>query len=446
MYSFFRYALVIFLTASFMQFEKAVANHELHLEDAIAIALANNPSLLELEQRIEEAEGLVRQVRSRYYPNLRLDATLEGGDAPSMYLFRTIDAGRLAPNTDFNDPGGLTNFDYGLQMEMELFSWGRRKDKLAAACQGRNAVLFQRSDYINQLIAMIIAVYLDAFKARAAHDTAERSFDILTRQLEIDRKRLEQEAILRTDVLKLQVRQAEAEERMIRAHSAERQAMELLATLLGVEAGKNVIIADPSDYLNFEADSQEVGDFLRYPKTFSVWSAEAQVAMACRELQEVKKRKLPSVRVHGRTYLDSPDTPFRSKRANWWVGCTMSWDMYTGGRLTAEADVARASLKMAEQRLRREQLQVQEEIAVSQLKREEATQRLKVAQIGLQSAEESFKLVELQYQKGAASITSYLEAENMLASASYRLQSAVYDLYKAEADVLRSIGFLAGRS
>jgi len=418
---------------------------ELYLEDAIDLAFSNNPSLQELSVRIDEAEGYIMQARASYFPNVRFNAVVAGGDAPSFYLFHTIDAGRLAPMTDFNDPGALTNFGYGLSLEQELFSWGRRGDKVAAACARREVAEHRWSDYANQLVGMIIAVYLDILKASAARETAERSIMLVRKQLDVAEKKLEKEVILKTDVLKLEVRLAEVKERSICALSAERQAKEILVSLLGKEDCQEFMIAEQTEFLALESDSEQWEAALKNPNMYGVWAAEAEVKMACREVEVARTYSLPTLDFFARTYVDSPDHPFRNKRTNWLAGCTLTWDLYTGGRVSAKKSMARAVLGQVEQRLRGERQRVREQIAIAQQRRKEAQERLRTAEIGELSAKESFLLLESQYEQGVASITSYLEAEEMLASASLRVRMAFYDLYKAEAEVLRAIGFLSTR-
>ena len=77
------------------------------LEEAIRIALRNNPDSLMALARIDRAEAMIDQAEAPFYPTLSFYTEYLQGDAPSAYLFKTIDQRKLEPGTDFNDPGYL---------------------------------------------------------------------------------------------------------------------------------------------------------------------------------------------------------------------------------------------------------------------------------------------------------------------------------------------------
>ncbi|MCB1136792.1 MAG: TolC family protein, partial [Chlamydiia bacterium] len=355
----------------------------LHLEDAMDLAFCNNPSLQELKGRIAEAEARICQARAQYYPTVRADLSYQGGDAPSFYLFHTIDAGRLDSGTDFNEPGGLTNVGYGLSLEGELFNWGRTGHRLAAACAGRQAEEHRSCDFANQLLGMITGIYLDTLKAAAAYETAERSMALVGKQLDVAEKKLRKEVILRVDVLKLEVRLAEAQERSIRALSAQQQAMQVLATLLGLEDATEFTTTAETAFPSIEPDAVE----WEVPLTHAVWAAEADVVRACEDVQAAKTYTWPRLGYFAKAYVDSPDHPFRNERSNWVAGCALSWELFTGGRVSGQKCEAQAALHQAEQRLCQARLQTREQLAIAQLRKREAEERLRVSEIGERSAQ-----------------------------------------------------------
>ena len=71
----------------------------------------------------------------------------------------------------------------------------------------------------------------------------------------------------------------------------------------------------------------------------------------------------------------------------------------------------------------------------------EAQARVAVVRKSVASAEESLKLVKMQYEGGSATITRYLEAELDRNRAKIRATAAFYDYQKAIFEIGRAIGY-----
>jgi len=96
------------------------------IEEAIAEALKNNPDIEMARAGVIKAEAAVKKARSLFMPNLTLFSEYSGGDAPSAYLFKTIDQRKLPERINFNDPGEYTNLETGVMARWNLFSGGSR--------------------------------------------------------------------------------------------------------------------------------------------------------------------------------------------------------------------------------------------------------------------------------------------------------------------------------
>ncbi|MBC2696223.1 MAG: TolC family protein [Desulfobacteraceae bacterium] len=87
------------------------ALHEpVSLNDAIQIALANNPDNKIAVARIKQAEAMIEKADANFFPSIGFYTEYSQGDAPSRYLFKKIDQRLLPANTDFNSPGWYENF------------------------------------------------------------------------------------------------------------------------------------------------------------------------------------------------------------------------------------------------------------------------------------------------------------------------------------------------
>jgi outer membrane protein len=95
--------------------EKMDAKGELTLERVIRIALQNNPDMDMAVARIQQSEAMLDEATSVFWPVIGIYGEYLQGNAPSAYLFKTIDQRQLPANTDFNDPGWFENYEVGIQ-------------------------------------------------------------------------------------------------------------------------------------------------------------------------------------------------------------------------------------------------------------------------------------------------------------------------------------------
>lgn len=207
----------------------------LTLEQALDIARARNPDLQIAEQRIRQAEEGRREVAATLLPTLSVDTGYVRADAPSVYLFKTIDARRLRPGTSFNRPGTFENFEAGVTARYNLFNGGQ--DRLAGEIAQADHELsqFDRSAVMNALLANVILSYFDVQVAEAIAEATGATTETVRAQLRETEVKWREGRVLKSDVLSLEVRLAGAEEQRIRAENARRLAAASLANLLGFE-------------------------------------------------------------------------------------------------------------------------------------------------------------------------------------------------------------------
>ena len=88
------------------------------------------------ESRVAQSEARLAQAKSQFLPSLGLDTGYIHANAPSVFLFKSIDARNLAPGTDFNNPGLIDNFESGITARYNIFNGGR--DQIQTELAGLN--------------------------------------------------------------------------------------------------------------------------------------------------------------------------------------------------------------------------------------------------------------------------------------------------------------------
>ncbi len=422
--------------------ETCTLNRPISLTDAVRISLKNNPDTRMAIFKIEQSKALIDKAHAAFYPMLSVYAEYLQGDAPSTYLFKTMDQRKFESGTDFNDPGWFENFETGVQGRINLINGGRDIFNQKMAKIGLTISLEEREVVENALAAAVINAYYDYLAAKDFIDIAEESEAAVQTELDLMRVRLNAGGVLKSDVLSLEVRLAEARENLLRSRNRLNLAMAALANLLGVSPDQRIMlkpfeardISMPGDYAAGAAKALEKRPELK--------KVREQLKQARMGMDKATGAYFPSVDLHGKYYHDDPKMHYSRERENWTVAVILNWDFFTGFSTRADRDHTAAKIKELLSTHRKTLLAVQLDVKNAYLSLSEAKARLEVAQKSVDSAEESLMLVKHQFEGGSATITRYLEAELARNTARIRVTQAFYDREKARADISRAVGLL----
>ena len=132
---------------------------------------------------------------------------------------------------------------------------------------------------------------------------------------------------------------------------------------------------------------------------------------------------------------------FQPKNA-WFVGATLSWDIWDWGKRwsgvkEAEAKALQASLG---QRALGDQIAFDAQRRLVEARTGYET--LALARSGLEAAEEAYRIQSVRYAEGAATTTDVIDAEADVSRARSSYAQSRYDYYLAQAALARAVGRL----
>lgn len=411
----------------------------LDLPRAIEIALTESPDLSAAEARVAIARAGLREAQAQFLPTVSMDFSYLRADAPSLYLFRTIDAGQFMPGTDFNDPGAFSNWGAGVGLHYDLYSGGR--DRLGEAIAAETIELERTQQLVaeNALVAAVIDTWYAVRSAREQVLTARASVATVTAQMEEVRIRLDEGVALESDVLALEVRRTEALELELRAQNADRLAEATLRQLLGLGSGRALEWGGAETVpLDLPADAAEALDWALAQRP-ELAAAEGGVTIAKKRTAVADSAIRPRVELFARGWRDAPELDFDDSRDNWMLGIALHWDLFSGTR-GAGKDRARAQLDERSRTARRVQLAVEHDVTSAWLYLDSARARLDVAGSAVTHAGSMLAQVQAQFENDVATITRFLEAELMNTQARMRHTQATYDVGRASANLVRAVG------
>jgi len=413
----------------------------LSLEQAVTLALDRNPDLRAAAERIGIAEAHVAEAASSFYPQIGARLSYGRTDNPAQAFGMIVAQRRFSPSTDVNNPGATQNWRPELVATYSIFRGFQDASGVGAAKKGTELAAFERSAIKNALGQAVTEAYFVHLAARQQVDVALASVKAVDGELAEARNRFDAGALLKSDVLSLEVRLAAAKDGEVRA----RNGVELARTSLRV-----LLALAPDESVELSTDLPPEDPSLPRNRSDALTRAmesrpELQAAARLVDLRKVELAGergawLPSLNAFASYGQDAPELVFSGRQDNWAFGFSLDVPLFNGFRTHSRVVSAERRVDEARAMEDKVRLAVEQEVRIAILHRDEALERVLVTEKAVAAAEEALRLVREQYQAGTATVTRYLEAEAALADARSRAISSRTDVRRSGAELRKAIG------
>jgi outer membrane protein TolC len=413
----------------------------LSLGQAVALAFERNPDLRVAAERVAVAQAHVEEAMAMFYP--RVGARLSYGrtDDPAQAFGMIVSQRRFAPSLDINSPGATQNWRPEIVATLSLFRGFRDSNALEASRKAAEIAALERSAIRNALAQAVTDTFFVHLAARQEAQAAAASVKAVESELVEARKRFEAGALLKSDVLSLEVRLASSRDTQVRSTIAVEHVRTCLRVLLGLGTGESAELSTdvPPEERSLPRDPKEAMERAAASRP-EPEAAARLVALRTNEKSAEQGAWFPSVDVFASYGLDAPDLAFSSKQDNWAFGFSVDVPIFDGFRTRARVAAAERHIEEARAIEVKVRLAIEQEVRTAILHRDEALDRVSVAETAVPAAEEALRLVREQYQAGTVTVTRYLEAEAALAEARSRHIAARTDVRRAGAELRKAIG------
>jgi outer membrane protein TolC len=430
------------------------ASRQFTLEDCIDISLASSPGVIAAQERTEQARAAIGRARAGFYPRLSIQETfVRSAYAPTVFS-NQLAQGELSgafppagadPFGQFNDPGALSNWNSRILLEWPVYRGGQNTYGTRAASARLNASELALEAIHNNLVFSVSSAYYEILKSRNSIALAEESIRRLQAHLDIAQARLENDIALKSDVLRVEVRLAEAEETLeIARHNLER-AKSRLNLAMGRSINKPLALA-PGEVAPMKPPrTGETLDELitqAHRRRSEIEMADLNIEALENSVRVARAELYPHVDAFAHYDYDTED--FSGGDNSWTVGLGASLSIFDGFLTRSNVRSAQAKLREAEARKKLMTLHIEMQVKNSYLARSEAAARMDVLKDGISEAEEALRIVSERYSEGLAIVTDLLDAEVALTNTRLRLVSARHDYMIADAGVERAVGLIPG--
>ena len=409
------------------------------LDECVRAALEKNPNIQAGVERINAAKFMINEAKSAYYPRLYLAGGYAYTDNPTQAFMMTLnqrDLNIMAPGFDPNEPDATDNTRLTLGVKYRLYNGGTNVISIEMAQVGKEAHEFQLRAVRNELIYQVTRGYYGVLQAQAFVQVQEESIRSLEENLRVARERYKAGSAVKTDVLNLEVKLAQAREDLIQASNGVQLAIASLNTAIGSELVSSEGLPVPETVEIDDVPVQlDYGDIENRPEL-----------MATRKMADMKEQSYKKSRHSNYPTLDAYGTydvntgDLEAFEDSYLVGVVAEWEFFSGFQGSYKNKSTRAEWQAAKYEEQKVYNDLRLDLHQAYLKSIEAWQRLQVTRKSVESAEEALRITSEQYKGGVADITILLTAQVGLTAQKTRDVAAYYDYFSALSNYERAQG------
>lgn len=421
-------------------------NEPLSLVDALNITLRQNAAVARARAELESTHGLVIQTRAVALPRLQT-ATSRG---PSSFV--STDPNLTEPFPSPGGGGGPLRFPHqnwvaGVQIVQSIYEGGRVSSALRAARLTRDQALLEYQTAVADTLLATRIAYFDVLLAEQQIIVNEASVNLLTRELEDQRRRYDAGTVPRFNVLRAEVAAANQRPNLIRARNAFRIAKNNLVNQLGYNLPREVWEDIPlrlTDKLEAAPYELALPDAIQQAldRRTELGALSKAEQLQRENIVQARSGYKPSLQgFAGYEWRSSQYIRDLSREVDGWVvGAQLNWNIFDGFETRGRVIQARAQHERArvdlEDAARRIELEVRTAYSTFIEAREVLESQTKVQE----EAEEALRLAKARTEAGTATQLDVLNAETQLTQARTTQVEALHAYAVARARLERAIG------
>ncbi len=403
------------------------------LERALDQALKASPDAEIARQRMAATQAGLAQADAAFRPRLQFQSSYLRTDNPMLVFGSILNQRVYSPTLDFNDVPDVDNFNAKGMLTLPLYTGGRNTANRSAARANAGAAREENLAVRNAIGFEVSRAFHTVLKAREFVRATEAAVRGLEQSVEVGKKRLEAGTALKTEVLDLEVRLAEARENLAQARNAQSLATRSLSNLLGFEGTEGEFVVAESAPTVSAPDSK---DYSRRPE---LAAAGLRSKAAGEQVRAARGDFLPRVSAFGSLDYDY-GWKYENGGGSYSAGALLQWDLVDGSLRRSKVREAAANHEAARAEERKIRLAIDLEAEQARLALSSANERLAVTAKAIAQAEESLALTRSRFEQGQALSVQLIDAETALVGARVRGAEAKADREIAIAALRKALG------
>jgi|UniRef100_A0A7V6A4P9 outer membrane protein len=414
------------------------AGPRLSLQEAINLALKQNPAIKEAKAKLTSAQEQIGVSRAGLMPRLGFAGNYYYGTAFSRtpgFLSATTPSGISGFPSSLNNQAS-NYYIYRFTLNQLIYDFGKTPGQVA----GSKATFQQAGEELAGTRQQVVLDtrtayygYLSAWKAlKVAAENVRQNQELLNQAQGFYREGLR----ARIDVAKAEANLAEAEAALIRAKNLVETSRVGLMTVLGLKTWPFGPVEDiletevrlpPLDELKAQALNQRP-EILR-----TKYRQEGDLAA----IKVARAGYYPSLNSQASYGWEGPTYPLPD---SWWLGVTLNVPLFEGLGTTYALRQAKANLRASKANAEALALDIRRQVEQNYLDVKAAGEVIRAARKAREAAAENLRLAAGRYKSGVGNIIEVTDAQVQFAQADLNYVRALYDFKVAEAKLDKAVG------
>jgi outer membrane protein TolC len=431
-------------------FSQVPASSAITVQDAVTIALEQNPLRKAAIADTKAASADIRAARSFLMPHLSFSETATRGNDP-VYVFGNNLRQQRFTAADFalnklNTPLPFGNFSTRFGGGWNLFDSFASWHGVNRAKQLNEAAGYQLNRTDQEIVFRVVSAYYQILLAGKQLEVAEQAAKTAQAIMDRGQVRFDSGLVVESDLLTAKVRMAERRQDVIRARNNLEMARAQLNTAMGVPVESSFQLAEalaertlPVPVL---ADLEKQA-LTNRPDLKRIASEEAAQRQS---VSTAKSSFGPRVNAFAGWETDNPTFLAGGGGNNWLGGIEVQFDIFQGGAKRAELSRQRALEEKAVALKQAASDGVRLEVRRAYYEVDANRQQVEVARAAIAQAQESLRINQDRYDSGLTTITDLLSAEEAARRSQTDYWEAVYRFHTSYASLELANGTLNPQS
>jgi outer membrane protein len=414
----------------------------LTLEQAIKTGIEKSPRISAARFQMDASAARLSRARSGLYPRIDFSESFVWTNNPAQAFALKLNQKQIGMS-DFdparlNDPSSISNFASTISLSMPIFDSGQIRIGVNQAQLGQESASFSAERVRQEVIAGVVAAYVRVLLAQDHLQVVLQTLETAKAHYHMIRSRHQSGLVVKSDLLRAEVRIAELEQGRLNARSQLDVARAALNAAMGIETDRLFRLTPLEEKRSGPSDPLEkwLEDSLKNRPDLR--QLRFQEMMAEEEVKKAKMAHLPGLYLTGNYEMDSED--YSQTGNNYTLGVVLRANLFSGFGMESKVHEALADLQQAKAVVRQFELSVEVETRQAFSQAHAALERVKVAEAAVSQAEESLRIVRNRYESGLFTIVNLLDAEVALQQAKTSHLRSLYDHKVAMAQLYLAAG------
>lgn len=432
--------------------EAAVVEEKIEfVEDAalaklLIAARAENPQIAAAKQRTEAAKASLDAAAAQMGPDLF-------GGLGAMWQKDGVVMDTGIPGIGSINAVGSHTYAAAIGLSQVIYAGGSLTAQKEAERLALGATEAQELRIEQSVENSTRRAYYSFRDAQAQRRVAEEALRLAEEHLGRAEKLFAAGVVAKSDVLRAKVSVSESELTLIRAKSAEANAMTALRRAVGADPAE-VELAEPDAFakqlLDDPAGVKELEPFVsRMPEGDNVEAAfgaraelkaYALLSKQAEKLARAEQGKLLPQILGTVAYVTAEDNFFPTDNGEPVAAIGLYWNLYDSGEARAKTREARAKAKELLFQLDDMKNSIRMEVVQAEQNMASALSRFEVASRQTEQAREDYRIAVRRYEENVGTSLEESDSRLALVNALTETATALYDIKTAEADLIYAIG------